>query len=838
VARLVSRVVPAIATCVGLVASLAAWLWPIGFGGKMPVGGDATAFSLGLMARCQRAIRSGEWPVWLDDWGFGFPGIAESQIGYYYPPHWLFYGLLPLELAYTVNLVAHLLWAMAGAVFAARVFGGSKRAAWFAGLVFGLNGFFLVHLPHHWSYTVGAWMPWAIGLAWKVTRCDRPFRPGCVLGLVLALQVLPGHFQLAFITQLGVGLVLAVGIAARATKARYRGKSFASAWWALTTALLLTMCQWAPTADLAVKAKNNRTYEYLSGFAGTPVHLVNYVAPLLFHRSPLWRPLAWDPFHTSPEEWQPYVGIVPLLLAFGAIWIGLRRSLEVKVLALLAMVGLLLSLGPYIPGFAQYCQLPGFSFFRAPARWSLLSAFALSLLSAHGLDWVLTGEWRRIRMALVGMAFLVVAWPCAVLGLIEAIFAEGRAGGPVTHAVDAGIALLPWEDGVPVATLLGRASAPRSDLSVQMGYAREGWGVLPAGGARLSRDRLWTYLSELQITIGLATGLIVLSIVGRRGHVMVGGLVALTAIDLIALGWHRGVEAAPIRPITDQSVVLARMAQYPPGTRSVDPLQNLPMAVGLAPVLAYRTLDLPVPPLILAALRAPIGAADADHVSAGVHRVVGAGLRVFSPIERPKLNSLPGHWVELEDPILAAWLYGRNWVQLSGPLASRFTLWEPADRGSVDWLLRHNLPIRLTNLPAFVSLFDDAIPLQANHEADGGVRYDILGKDQGQVLLRTRADPWSWKVWPANQEIGASLRPYEALGGWLEVTSSRGALGPESIRFRYDSENERAAFNASLGYLVVWLAVFLLTFVPWSNVARLMEARGWLKQKQTMENCP
>ena len=34
----------------------------------------------------------------------------------------------------------------------------------------------------------------------------------------------------------------------------------------------------------------------------TPFHLVNFVAPGLFHRSALWRPIVWDPFHTSPEE--------------------------------------------------------------------------------------------------------------------------------------------------------------------------------------------------------------------------------------------------------------------------------------------------------------------------------------------------------------------------------------------------------------------------------------------------------------------------------------------------------------------------------------------------------
>src|SRR5207249_2232730 len=60
---------------------LIAWLWPIGFGGQMPLGGDVTQFSLGLMAVLGEAIRAGRLPLWNDLWGYGFPGLAESQMG-------------------------------------------------------------------------------------------------------------------------------------------------------------------------------------------------------------------------------------------------------------------------------------------------------------------------------------------------------------------------------------------------------------------------------------------------------------------------------------------------------------------------------------------------------------------------------------------------------------------------------------------------------------------------------------------------------------------------------------------------------------------------------------
>src|SRR5689334_833834 len=82
-----------------LVAGVVGWLWPIGFGGKMPVGGDVLQFSIGLMAVLGRAIRAGRLPLWNDLWGYGFPGVAESQMGVFYPPHLLLYGPLSAELA-------------------------------------------------------------------------------------------------------------------------------------------------------------------------------------------------------------------------------------------------------------------------------------------------------------------------------------------------------------------------------------------------------------------------------------------------------------------------------------------------------------------------------------------------------------------------------------------------------------------------------------------------------------------------------------------------------------------------------------------------------------------
>src|SRR5581483_10108026 len=125
-----------------------------------------------------------------------------------------------------------------------------------------------------------------------------------------------------------------------------------------------------PTYQLARLAESQRSYDYLSAFAVPPTHLVSYVAPGLFHRSALWRSLAWDPFRAMPEEHLGYIGLVPLWLAIVALR-DIRRDPATRLLAVLALGSLLLSLGPYLPGYRLYYELPGFAFFRAPARWGM-----------------------------------------------------------------------------------------------------------------------------------------------------------------------------------------------------------------------------------------------------------------------------------------------------------------------------------------------------------------------------------------------------------------------------------------------------------------------------------
>ena len=650
----------------------------------MPVGGDVTQFSLGPMAVFARALAAGRLPLWNDLWGYGFPGVGESQMGVFYPPHWVLYGFLPLAVAYTASLVLHTIWAALGASFAARRMGASAVGGAFAGFVWASSGFFVIHLPHQWGSTTGAWMPWAWGLAWSVARGEGRPRDGFVLTLVLAAQILPGHFQLAFETQVGLFVLVAVALAGRSAAGKIawmRGLALISA---VLGSFALSAAQLWPTLRLARLASSARDFDYLSGFAASPLHLVTFFAPGLFGRSPLWRPLVWDPFHTSPEEYLGTIGLVPLFLAFVAARGGWRQSLAVKALTLLAVATLLLSLGPYLPGYRSWSSLPGFSFFRAPARWLLATSLALSLLAALGFDrlW----EWCRPSRAVLKFAALGIGLSASAVAVVELALVDRVTEGVYTKLM----AALPWHEDSAFPQALASARRANPDFRVQETWARQGVRLAGAPRPVFVEQRLAIYRQELT-----ATGFVYLALLmaaplaGTRWFR--AALILLTVVDLGIIARQRRLDLGPVESLITQSPVLAWLARGSMGLRTVDSLRNMPMIAGAAPVSAYRTLDVPaLEPLTALAGQVPVRAEDVSTVAAAA-RAIGAGCRIFDPLERRDLVSRglswPGESTDLIDPALAAWKFGKDWTRQQGPWASTFRIVSAPQPAARAWLV-------------------------------------------------------------------------------------------------------------------------------------------------------
>jgi hypothetical protein len=825
-----------------VIAAIMIWLWPIGIGGQMPVGGDVTHFFLGLMGFLAQSLRVGRLPIWNNLWGYGFPGLAESQMGVYYPVHWVLYGWFNTETAYTLSLVLHTLGGGLGVFWAARRLEISRTTAALAAFVWATSGFFLIHLAHPWSYTTGCWMPWAFGLAWMILSPRTPLSawPPLLLSAALVMQLLPGHFQLAFQTQFII-IVMVVWTAIEKgseviSVLRTHGtcertnlfQRSGAVVLAVAAALPLAALQLVPTARLASLAASQRDFEYLSGFAATPFHLVNYIAPGLFHRSPLWRPLVWDPFHTSPEELLGYVGLVPLFLALSAILREFRRDPTVRLLAIMAVVGLVLSFGPYAPGFAYLVKIPGFSFFRAPARWGLITALALALLAAKGFDrWQ---EWPRTGRAIGRFVALALVWVLLTLGVMElALFCTAHPGWRgVAGAFQRVFRALPWTGDPDFSAVLAIARQAQPDPRIPTGLPLAVVLKKQPTGRVFARDRGWIYGKELGETALL---LLVLGYLGwkcdRGGltpRAAKQALFVITLVDLWVLGRHRLIDVGPLRPLVEQSPVLARLAREPAGSRVADQrLRNLPMLVGLAPISAYRTLDLPAVSSLTALAQQPLGGPVFERLLHRALRATGTRVRVFDPVENRmgRVLARPDEAREtITDPALAGWLFEQQWAEEQASWIWTFRVLSCGQETARAWLVpaaalgdadimedwsgdpREILPI-----------FDGAEPLKAESHGPEEMTIRINSTEPGWVIVSQLADP-EWRAhWL--DEKGRDLGDAEILpafvkkgepGGWqrVEIPGS----GPLVLRLTYD------ASDVSLG-----LAISVIAWMSWITLA-------------------
>ncbi len=772
-----------------LIVGILAWLWPIGLGGRMPVGGDVTQFSIGLMAELGRAIRAGRIPYWNDLWGFGFPGLAESQMGVYYPPHLLLYGLLPVEVAYTVSLVAHSVWSGLGASWAARRFGASRRGATLSGFAFATSGFFLVHLPHQWGATTASWMPWAWGLAWSTGRGDGGRRSTLILAAVLAIQVLPGHFQLAFITEVTTAVIGLSGLIAGGVSGRRR--RLIGLILATISVMPMSLAQLGPTAELARLAGSQRSVDYLSAFATPPIHLVSYVAPGLFHESPLWRPLAWDAFHAMPEEHRATVGLVPLFLAIVGLWAG-RRDSRCRTLGIVALLATYFSLGPYVPGFSALCHLPGFSYFRAPSRWGAAAMLAMAILAGVGFDAIsgLSHPGRAIRRFVSVAAIFVIG----VVSFFElAITANeptsGRPAWPsVSLFLDRAFRLLPWDDEPRLSVRIAEARRSLDDGRVAVALARQGLPSADPADRTLIKRRVSIYLRELGPTGALLAALAVAScFVPRSPRTFVMALLLILIAEALLWSHRRPIDLGPIRPLTAQSDVLGQLAELPRGTRSVDPMRNLAMVAGSAPIDAYRTLDLPVQPGLVRMATDPT----ARPESAPALRAIGAGVSVTMGAN---LRPIPG-WDRVEvvhDPTLAGWLSGTDWTRSIGVGASSFVVVRPSTEPSRAWFVSSSADelAKADDPRSVLRWLSGARPLPWKASMPEGVILEIETNRAGVAVL-TQLDYPRWRA----SLSGQSVPIVRVFGGWQGVAVP--GSGRWTVRLDYDTRPDRACLAVS-----------------------------------------
>jgi hypothetical protein len=383
----------------GVAAAAALWaLWPSWLDPRIvPANfGDLFTFHYPMRHLAAESLQQGRFPFWNPYIFSGLPLAANPQAALLYPLSVLGFAL-PLTLALSWDFLFHLFWAMLGTALLARQARLPAAAAWTAALLYGLSPFLV------WRVTEGiptllaalAWVPWT-WLAWASGR--RGF-----LGLTWALQLLSGHGQFLIVNAAGMGLYALLSVAPVPRVAVLAREGL----WALGLSLL----QWAPTREfLALSVRRSWPQAYALGYSLDWSSLASLVSPV-GAGSPLDGTWGGPP-SVFFETRALFLGLSGLVLAGYGLGVKRRRA---AALALFA-AGILLALGAHSPLYRAAAAV--LSLLRTPARWLLLSLWALVLCAAAG----------AAKLSRRGRAFAGVVFFAALLelGARDAGYLDGQ----------------------------------------------------------------------------------------------------------------------------------------------------------------------------------------------------------------------------------------------------------------------------------------------------------------------------------------------------------------------------------------------------------------------------
>ena len=379
-----------------LVTLVLLFLHKMAFSNLILARGDTFLYFYPYWQAAAAALREARVPLWNPNIFMGTPLLANSQVGFFYPLNWPFWWFMDTPYAVNASILLHLFIAGSGTYLAARkVMAVDCSSATVAAVAFALGGYLTAQVEHINQIQGLSWLPWFL----LVIGSSKPTSRRSWLSSVLAIaalfsfQLLAGHTQTAFITAVALVIwIFAQNVSEYVTdvqelqQKRVKLRRFVLSFLIVISsgllALMLVAIQIVPTLELT----------RLSGRqGGLPSNEV-----LSFSLHPLLITRALLPAY-GQSLFSEYVAFLPLTilaLAIVGAWQWRNRAGVFAALAL-TLVGLLFALGLYNPLNWLLAQLPGFSYFRAPARWLVLYALGMSLLA--GVGWQLISEMIRAR---------------------------------------------------------------------------------------------------------------------------------------------------------------------------------------------------------------------------------------------------------------------------------------------------------------------------------------------------------------------------------------------------------------------------------------------------------
>lgn len=369
-----------------------------------------------------RMLAQGHLPLWNPYAFSGMPLLGDGQSAMFYPPNWLFF-LLSGEVALNyATLIQFVLAGISMHVYA-RTLGLGRCASLIGSISYMFSGYLVSHMVHLSILSGAAVLP-LVFLCVEKALARRSAWWSVLAALALALQLLAGHPQVPVYTVLAVILYALVrglhhGGVPQAMRSLFKLAALCGLAFGFAAVQLIPWMELAGFSSRAAGVTPNFLFSDRLGRSD----LLMLVFPFL-HGSvqggAFGEPLG---FPTRIWEHSAYVGILPLCLAALGVLplMGRPKAFQPDrgwlriYLCLLALLSVTLLGGGTSVGRSLIQLTPILDSLRATSRAAVLLSFALALLAALGMDWLLDPRTDRLRAATFLVAAVIVAIPVGVL---------------------------------------------------------------------------------------------------------------------------------------------------------------------------------------------------------------------------------------------------------------------------------------------------------------------------------------------------------------------------------------------------------------------------------------
>ncbi|MEW6087959.1 MAG: YfhO family protein [bacterium] len=155
------------------------------------------------------------------------------------------------------------------------------------------------------------------------------------------------------------------------------------------------------------------TYKYFTSWSFHPAEVITYLIPRFFG---LMEETYWghNPFWLNTY----YLGILPILLSFVAVFFLLKNDKKVLGFTILTTLALVLSFGGNTPLYRILYYMPVISKFRTSARWTIFFDFFLIILAGIGVNFIFEfvnkkhkpGDFRKFNIFKISLVILSISF--------------------------------------------------------------------------------------------------------------------------------------------------------------------------------------------------------------------------------------------------------------------------------------------------------------------------------------------------------------------------------------------------------------------------------------------